>query len=147
MSIDPKQIKSAFYTKMTGNTALMAAITGVYHINAPDGTAYPYITYMAVSGFSTLTFTEFIDAPRFQVDIWAKDTATAMASTILDGIVPLVTAALDSVDLTVTGCLSAWCERIDTPIETEEDTEEEAGIRRVALQYRVTTSKTRGRTV
>lgn len=43
MSYAPKELQIAVYNKLTGNTALMAAITGVYDF-IPDRQSFPFVT-------------------------------------------------------------------------------------------------------
>lgn len=147
MSLNPQAIKAGFRNAMINSSPLMAKITGVYHITAPAGTAYPYILYYGGNGFSELTFTEYVDTVRFTLDIWAKDTATKKAGTILDEIVPLVASALDCATLTVTGYSGVVCERAGLPLELAAEPEEAAEVRRAILQYLVRVTVTRGRVI
>lgn len=56
MTLIIKNIQTAIYSAFDGDATLKAAVTGMYFSEAPQGTAYPFITYHIIDGTSFYTF-------------------------------------------------------------------------------------------
>ena len=144
MAIDTAKIYAGFRSAMTDNAALMDKIKVVYRDMAIEGAQFPYIVYFAVSGHEENTFSEEVDGILFQVNIWAKNTSSKMATTIIDEIVPLADAALTRVTLTIADYEAPLCYRLGFPVTLPITADQEsAGIRGRMLQYRVIAYKSK----
>lgn len=125
-------LKSAIYSKLTNNVALMALINGVYGINVPDGVSMPYVTFFLVTQRGEDNFSNTIDYPWIQVDCYAQKTLTKSAAQLAGEIAEAVANVLDDVKLTITGytCVCFYREA------TRELYEEEIKAHRFILDYR-----------
>lgn len=102
--MNSENLQSAIYTKLTGNSALMALITGVYAdvqqpIDAGSDAAFPYVTIGQDNASSWDTKTEFGTEALCQIDIWSRSNNFTQAKTIGSAI----TDALHQQPLTITG--------------------------------------------
>jgi hypothetical protein len=72
MSItETSQLQTAIYSALTGNTALMATITGVYDYVAPN-TATPYIVIGDVTDIDSSYFTSDSRETYIDLHIWSS---------------------------------------------------------------------------
>jgi len=128
-------IDTGLYSKMTGNAPLVAGITGIYNIRAPEGTSYgtkPYLVFQWITGTRDWAFTgTTFDDALYQIDIWAP-TITA-AGTALD----LLITALDWQTLTISGYTGVYC-RLET-VQKMFDPDTDAA--RMMTEWRVKTQK------
>jgi len=69
------------YTKFSNDEDLSGAVTGLYLTEAPQGTAYPYITYHLISNVADWTFTEDMENSLIQFSIFDDSSSSV---TILD---------------------------------------------------------------
>lgn len=95
-------ISEGIFNKLTGDVPLMNLITGAFHLTAPDGQVYPYITYRMVMAFPEDRFDQYYTRNTWQFDCWAKDvdgstTAGSEASLISDALITCLDGALDIV--------------------------------------------------
>jgi len=137
MTLNADNIQIGVYAKLTGATNLMALITGVYLDEAPDGTAYPYVTYKRVAWGNPDDFSHFYESVLFQIDVYAQDTTTKKAAQIVGPITKQVAIALDNVTLSVTGYEFGKCAREGGPIPATSEAEKDMGVERELMQYRV----------
>jgi len=98
---------TGLWNKYNGNTALKAAVTGMYLTEAPQGTVYPYITYYLISNVADWTYTEDMENSLIQFSIFDNSSSSVK---ILDIFEKLKTC-YDWVTLTVTGYNSIYVKR------------------------------------
>lgn len=80
------ELSQAIYTKLSGGTALIAALggTAIYHLQAPETQVYPYIVYSIQGGGNTnLTPTYGVDTLEF-IRVYHTDAGAAGS---IDGLV------------------------------------------------------------
>lgn len=102
--MNSENLQAAIYAKLTGNSALMALITGVYAdvqqpLDAGSDAAFPYVTIGQDNASSWDTKTEFGTEALCQIDIWSRSNNFTQAKTIGSAI----TDALHQQPLTITG--------------------------------------------
>ena len=110
-------LASALYSKLTGGTALTALLSGtvsVYHLQARDGAALPYVVYRVIGG-GDINLT-----PRRSKNllVWVRayTTESAKAASLIDN---QVDALLHNGTLTVSGWNNYWLMRETELAEVE----------------------------
>jgi len=98
---------TGLWNKFNGNAALKAVVSGMYLTEAPQGTAYPYITYHKISGVADYTFTEDMENVIIQFNIFDDNNS----STTINDIYTKLTALYDWCSLTVVGWDSIYMRR------------------------------------
>ncbi len=98
MGLDVDALNLAFYTALNV-ASITGSVTGIYHFKAPQGTAYPYITYFAVIDVQGDTFTEWGDDTLMQIDVWSDSNSLAESGAI----VKLIATQMDDKVLTISG--------------------------------------------
>jgi len=122
---------TGIWNKYNGNAALKAAVSGMYLTEAPQGTAYPYITYHKISGVADYTFTEDMENVIIQFNIFDNNNS----STTINDIYTKLTALYDWCSLTVTGWNSIYMRRELDNLTKEND------IWNYFVQYRLEIQK------
>lgn len=102
--MNSENLQAAIYSKLTGNSPLMALIKGVYAdaqqpADAGALTDFPYVTIGQDNGASWDTKTTFGTEAICQIDIWSRSNNFTQAKTIGSAI----TDALHQQPLTITG--------------------------------------------
>ena len=95
MSFDPNVLNTAIYTALNVSV-ITNLVTGIYHVKAPQGTAYPFITYFAVINIQGDTFTEWGNDTLIQIDVWSDSNSAAESGEIVE----LIAAQMDDKTLT-----------------------------------------------
>jgi len=98
---------TGLWNKYNGNAALKAVVSGMYFTEAPQGTAYPYITYHKISGVADYTYTEDMENVIIQFNIYDDHNS----STTINDIYTKLTALYDWCSLTVVGWDSIYMKR------------------------------------
>ncbi len=98
MSLDIDALNLAVYTALNV-ASITGSVTGIYHVKAPQGTTYPFITYFAVIDVQSDTFTEWVNDTLIQIDIWSDSNSAAESGAI----VKLIAAQMDDKVLTISG--------------------------------------------
>jgi len=98
---------TGLWNKYNGNAALKAVVSGMYLTEAPQGTAYPYITYHKISGVADYTYTEDMENVIIQFNIYDDHNS----STTINDIYTKLTALYDWCSLTVAGWDSIYMKR------------------------------------
>ena len=84
--LDINALNTEIYTKLNVSAITTLATGGVYHVKAPQGTAYPFITYFAVINVQSDTFTEWGNDTLIQIDIWSDSNSAAESGEIVEDI-------------------------------------------------------------
>ncbi len=98
MSFDPNALNTAIYTVLNV-VSITGSVTGIYHVKAPQGTVYPFITYFAVINVQGDTFTEWANDTLIQIDVWSDSNSAAESGEIVE----LIAAQMDDKVLTISG--------------------------------------------
>lgn len=101
------EILTGIYSKLSGGTALVSALggTAIYHMQAPEGAALPYVVYShAGGGDENLTPSRLINVV-YNVRAYADDAKEAWT------VMGLVDSLLHGGTVTVTGYTNFWCAR------------------------------------
>ncbi len=98
MSFDPNALNISIYTALNV-ASITGSVTGIYHVKAPQGTAYPNITYFAVINTQGDTFTEWANDTLIQIDVWSDSNSAAESGAI----VKLIAAQMDDKRLSISG--------------------------------------------
>lgn len=98
---------------LTGDSAYMAlSVNGLFHINAPEGTKYPFSRFSKAGGSTLYTFTKLVeDDLAYVLEAFAKDTDTKGGSEIAGSIVERGSAVLTDGPLVVAGRTVMCCRR------------------------------------
>jgi hypothetical protein len=98
---------TAFYSRLTGGTALIAALggTAIYQDQAPDGASPPYVVYSHQAGAA-----DNRQGGDEREDLWfvRAYAATRPAANVLDG---HISGLLHRNNLSVSGWTDIWCVR------------------------------------
>jgi len=98
LSFDPNALNTAIYTALNV-ASITGSVTGIYHVKAPQGTAYPFVTYFAVINVQGDTFTEWANDTLIQIDVWSDSNSAAESGEIVE----LIAAQMDDKVLTISG--------------------------------------------
>lgn len=141
MALDLNALNAGIYTKLTIKfvdpdwipTDLMKLVTGVYHLKAPQGQAFPYITYFVVSSVPDNTFTHWHDIVLLQIDIWSQERKDVSALKEVGIIEKAVAAQMDEAEITANGYSVYMCLRVSSRLLYEMDVKTFHKI----LEYRI----------
>ena len=117
MSLDINALNTEIYTKLNVSAITTLATGGVYHVKAPQGTAYPFVTYFMVIDVQGDTFTEWGDDTLMQVDVWSDSNSAAESGEIVEAIA----AQMDDKTLSISGYNSAKSIRQNTRLLYEDE--------------------------
>ena len=134
MSLDIDALNLSFYTALNV-ASITGSVTGIYHVKAPQGTAYPFITYFAVIDVQGDTFTEWGSDALLQVDVWSNSNSAAQSGAI----VKLVATQMDDKVLSISGYNNALAIRENVRLLYED----EVKIFHQILEYSVRWSKSK----
>ena len=131
MSVD-NLLATSIYSKLTGGTALIAALggTAIYRSVAPDTATYPRVVFSHMAGGPDNTNPSDMRTAIYSVICWS--TSEAQAGTI-DA---LVSALLHKQTLSVTGYTAFQCVR-ETEINVVEFPPTAEPVHGVGAQYRI----------
>jgi len=96
--LDINALNTAIYTALNV-ASITDLVTGIYHVKAPQGTAYPIVTYFAVINVQGDTFTEWGSDALMQVDIFSDSNSAAESGEIVEAIA----AQMDDKVLSISG--------------------------------------------
>ena len=116
MSLDMDALNLAIYTALNV-TSITDEVTGVYHVKAPQSTAYPFITYFAVINVQGDTFTEWGNDTLMQIDVWSDSNSAAESGAI----VKLIATQMDDKTLGISGYDNAKAIRQNTRLLYEDE--------------------------
>ncbi len=133
MSLDINAFNTAIYTALNV-ASITNSVTGVYHVKAPQGTAYPYITYFVIIDVQGDTFTEWGDDTLMQIDAWSDSNSAAESGAI----VKLVAAQMDDKVLNI---LSGYNNALAIRQNTRLLYEDENAIFHQIMEYKIRWSK------
>lgn len=119
------------YTKFSNDAALSGAVTGMYFIEAPQGSVYPYIVYHKITGTPDWTFSEDMENVIIQFNIFDDHSS----STTINDIYTKLTALFDWCSLTITNWDSIYMKRELDNLTKEND------IWNYFVQYRLEIQK------
>lgn len=129
-------VQTALYAKLTADTALMAAVTGVHDGRAPEDAVYPYIVIGEAIETPDNAHDRFGRQTVHTLHVW--DQARGFKRVLQIG--TQVNALLDHQPLTITGLA-----HIVTRYEFSQplvDPEPPGDIRHLVLRYRIVTEQT-----
>lgn len=136
MSLDINALNTEIYTKLNVSAITTLATGGVHHVKAPQGTAYPFITYFAVINVQGDTFTEWGNDTLIQIDVWSDSNSAAESGEIVEDIA----GEMDDKALTTIGDYNdALFIRQNTRLLYESET----GIFHQVMEYSVRWSKSK----
>jgi len=115
------------WNKFNGNTALKAAVTGMYLTEAPQTAIMPYIVYHLISNVADWTYTEDMENALIQFSIYDNNSSSVNILSIFEKL----KTCYDWVTLIVTGYNSIYCKR-EFNILTRENS-----IWKMDCQYRI----------
>jgi hypothetical protein len=98
------QLQTAIYAALTGNTALMAVVTGVYDYVAPN-TVTPYIVIGDVNDIDASSFTSESRQTYIDLHIWSS----YLGKSQLHSIAKAITALIGNKALTLTVTPAKTC--------------------------------------
>lgn len=132
MSYDPNAVAKAVYEKLTGDTTLMAMITGVHRDHAPETAKLPYVVFFFVSETAQDTFTSRGWKLFLQLDIYSASQQGGVTGEDKNGqIQKELSRILDHSQLSVTGYDNVYClYDFSSP-----DFEWDEAVARVMVQY------------
>ena len=133
MSFDPNALNTAIYTALNV-ASITNSVTGIYHVKAPQGTAYPFITYFAIIDVQGDTFTEWGDDTLMQIDVWSDSNSAAESGAI----VKLIAAQMDDKVLNI---LSGYNNALAIRQNTRLLYEDENAIFHQIMEYSIRWSK------
>lgn len=128
------ELSAAIYSKLQGTSAirsLLAGTTAIYHMQAPEGQAYPYIVFNVQGGGD-----ENQSQHRTKNLVVFVRAYSAVSPAQAGSIDAQVDTALHLVPLTVTGWSNFWLAR-ETDIELVENEPNARPIYTVGGMYRV----------
>ena len=128
------ELSTAIYSKLQGTSAirsLLAGTTAIYHMQAPEGQAYPYIVFNVQGGGD-----ENQSQHRTKNLVVFVRAYSAVSPAQAESIDAQVDTALHLVPLTVTGWSNFWLAR-ETDIELVENEPNARPIYTVGGMYRV----------
>jgi len=128
MSLDIDALNLSFYTALNV-ASITGSVTGVYHVKAPQGTLYPFLTYFAVIDVQGDTFTEWGSDALLQVDVWSDSNSAAESGAI----VKLIATQMDDKVLSISGYNNAKSIRQNLRLLYED----EVNIFHYVLEYSV----------
>lgn len=123
-------LQTAIYTLLTGDTELMADVTGVYD-HVPEGTGFPYVTIGAATATPQGAHDRYGRRSTVTLHVWSAYHGWSEALSIVDHLLRL----LDHQDLTVDGheFVSVHHEQTVSMQDPDED------LRHVAVRFAVET--------
>ena len=133
MSLDIDALNLSFYTALNV-ASITNSVTGIYHVKAPQGTAYPFITYFAIIDVQGDTFTEWGDDTLMQIDVWSDSNSAAESGAI----VKLIAAQMDDKVLNI---LSGYNNALAIRQNTRLLYEDENAIFHQIMEYSIRWSK------
>ena len=133
--LDINALNTEIYTKLNVSAITTLATGGVHHVKAPQGTAYPFITYFAVINVQGDTFTEWGNDTLIQIDIWSDSNSAAESGEIVEAIA----AQMDDKALNISLYNKALAIRENTRLLYESET----GIFHQVMEYSVRWSKSK----
>ena len=128
---------AAFYTTLTGGTALTALLAGtasVYHQQAPDGAAFDYVVYNHQGGGPDLITSADMESNLWQVRFFS----TTSSKTAAQGFTQ-VDALLHKKNIAISGVTTFWCAR-EQNIVLVENPPDSQKVYSVGGLYRVRTT-------
>jgi len=143
-NIDKNTVNNALYTKLIGSVALVALLdtdasySGVYRLEAPEGSKFPYLTYFRVTAPDVSTFDSEVQEVLYQITAHAKTTATKTAAEAAGDIMTEVANALNLQDLAYTGFVFCVYDQ-----DLGESYDEETEVATDIVQYAIRTTVTR----
>ncbi len=98
MSLDINELNISIYTALNVDS-ITGSVSGVYHVKAPQGTDYPFITYFSVIDTQDDTFTTWGNNTLIQIDVWSDSNSAAESGEIVE----LIAAQMDDKVLSISG--------------------------------------------
>lgn len=113
------ELNAAIYTRLQGTaiTSRLAGTTSIYHMQAPEGTALPYVVYNLQGGGDTNDTQNRVKDLVVSIRAYAKGNSGAAVAGSIDA---QIDAAFHLVPLTVSGWTDIWLAR-ETDLETVEN--------------------------
>ena len=103
---------------MAGSAFGTAIGNRLFKGQAPDGTEYPYATYMVVTNNPERTFTEDFENTTIQFSLFS----TASGTTEIENMFSALKALYDEQSFTITGSKLIWMRRATTVFNVEDHT-------------------------
>jgi len=100
---------AAFYTTLTGGTALTALLAGtasVYDTQAPDNATLPYVVFSHQAGGP-----ENVDANNLEQNLWYVRAYSATSAKTATEIFAQADTLINRVNISITGFNTIWCAR------------------------------------
>jgi len=120
-------LQSAIHAALTGNSPLMALISGVYD-RPPQGTAYPYVTLGAMTGVDWSTKTTKGMEYSITLHVWSQQGGRKEVAVIMESLY----AVLHQASLSVTGQTLVMMRFISSEINEQSDGYTYEGIMKFA---------------
>ncbi len=121
------ELQKAVYSKLSGDAALMAKVTGVFD-SVPDSQAFPYITIGEATEVPFSAFSSVGKESTLTLHIWSRYSGFKEALDVLKRVNEL----LDGATLTITGYAL-----VDMSLEMSETLRDPDGVtRHVAARFR-----------
>lgn len=113
-----KNLTTAIYGKLAGSSLSSAVGGRVFKGIAPDGTAFPYVTYSLVSDVPEYTFSETMEDVTIQFDLFSN----ASSSSEVEDLFGYLKALYDFCTMTITGGSLLYMRRNVAILYTEDMT-------------------------
>jgi len=137
MTFVPEDFFDGIYDKFNGNSALKNAVTGLYLGLAPQGTAYPYITYHLIDDIPDRWFSHTSEVCRVQFSIFDDSYS---AGTVVDIANKLMTC-FDDTTIIVDNYTCVEVTRVLTRLLMEPGATERETVWHYAIDYLIRISE------
>ncbi len=109
-------LQKAIYEKLTGNSQLMAAVTGIFD-NPTQGTAFPFITIGDVSSGDLSNLGKDVIEQQIYLHVWSREGGHKQASDIME----IIYGLLHNGTVTISGKTVVMMRFVTTKIQMESD--------------------------
>ena len=140
MTFVPENFFKGIYTKFKSCTTLAAAVTDLYFTQAPQGTAYPYITYHLIDDIPDRWFSHTSEVCRVQFSIFHQASTGSPRSTVMD-IANKLMACYDDSIITVANYTCVEVTRALTRLLREPGATERETVWHYAIDYFIRVSE------
>jgi len=140
MTFIPKNFLDGIYDKFNGNSALKNAVTGLYLSEAPQGTAYPYITYHLIDDIPDRWFSHTSEVIRVQFSIFHQASTGTPLKTVMDIANKLMACYDDSV-ITVDSYTCVYVTRVFSNLTKVPGVSEKDRVWQYVIDYMIRISE------
>ena len=127
-SLNYYNTQKAIYEKLTGNSQLMASVSGIFD-RVPQETSFPFITIGDISSNNLPNLNKNGIEQKLNINIWSREAGKKQTSDIME----LIYGLLNNGTITVTGQTLVLMEFVSNSVELGDDGWTYHGIMRLRV--------------